>query len=739
MTMKVGLGVHERAAGIVQGTLVDAFAVLGMHDHPEGGKQLTVFLPGALGVSVVSPSGKSILGRLQQLHSEGLFSGLVKRVKTVPYRLRVEYPLATLTLEDPYRFPSLLDETDVYLFNSGVQEQAWRFMGANHRCCEGVAGVLFVVWAPNARRVSVLGDFNSWDGRVHVMRRHPASGLWEIFIPDVSSAVPYKYQVVADDGTVLPLKADPYARQMQLRPETASLVPEQEEYRWQDGDWMQARAGRASHAEAVSIYEVHLGSWRRDPQEPWRFLSYRELADALLGYVKDRGFTHIQLLPVSEHPLDASWGYQPLGLFAPSSRFGPPADFKYFIDRAHQAGIAVLLDWVPGHFPSDEHGLARFDGTHLYEHSDPRKGFHPDWNTLIYNYARAEVVSYLLSNALYWLGEYHVDGLRFDAVASMLYLDYSRKHDEWLPNYHGGRENLEAIDLIRAINRRAYFNYPGVMMVAEESTAWPGVTDFIERGGLGFGFKWNLGWMNDTLSYMSRDPLYRKFHHNQMTFGLLYAFSENFILPLSHDEVVHGKGSLLARMPGDDWQKFAGLRAYLGFMWTHPGKKLLFMGGEFAQRAEWSHEHSLDWHLLDYAPHQGIQKLVTDLNLLYKTTSALYELDASHEGFSWIDAGDHAHSLFIYVRKNRQSTSGVLVIVNMLPTAHHEFRVGVPDAGFYRECLNSDSEIYGGSGLGNLGGISARHSPAHGHRWSLTLTLPPLSTLVFKREAGESR
>ena len=717
---------------LIKGNHPDVFAVLGMHAHASGDRQVTVFLPGAQVVEVVSPSGKRSLGSLVRIHEEGLFSGLIERKRQTAYCLRVTYPLAEILIYDPYRFPSLLDPTDLYLFSNGTQEQAWRFLGANPRTCDGVEGILFAVWAPNARRVSLVGSHNNWDGRAHVMRKHPASGIWEIFIPGLQAGTAYKYEIVSAEGKFLPLKADPYALQMQLRPDTASLVPAPSQYAWQDAAWMQQRRAFASHVAPVSIYEVHAGSWKR--RDDARLLTYRELAEDLLPYVKELGFTHVQLMPVSEFPFDGSWGYQPLGMFAPTARFGPPDEFRHFVDVAHQLGIGVLLDWVPGHFPSDAHGLARFDGTHLFEHADPRKGFHPDWNTCIFNYGRAEVQSYLISNALYWLSEFHIDGLRFDAVASMLYLDYSRKAGEWIPNHLGGRENIEAIEFLRALNRRAYFNFPGVMMIAEESTAWPGVTNFIEVGGLGFGFKWNMGWMNDSLRYLSRDPIHRKFHHSEMTFSLLYSFSENFILPLSHDEVVHGKRSIVERIPGDDWQKFATLRAYYAFMWTHPGKKLLFMGDEFGQRDEWSHDKSLDWHLLQWPSHRGVQAVIRDLNLLYQRHPALYELDNSGEGFEWIDADDYLHSLFIFVRKGRVASDHLLVVVNFTPTPHTHFRIGVPGAGWYAERFNSDAEAYDGSGMGNLGGVHAEPIVAHGRSWSIAVTVPPLATLIFAHE-----
>ncbi|HTR01177.1 MAG TPA: 1,4-alpha-glucan branching protein GlgB, partial [Candidatus Acidoferrum sp.] len=505
----------------------------------------------------------------------------------------------------------LLDPADLYLFNSGTQEQPWRLLGANHRVRDGVAGVLFAVWAPNASKVALVGDHNGWDGRVDPMQPQASSGIWAIFKPGMQSGTRYKYELHDKHGHLLPLKADPYAQQMERPPATASLVPAPSAHRWQDGEWLQRRAHSTTHDAPVSIYEVHAGSWRR--HDGWRQYDWRELAATLLPYVKEQGFTHLQLMPVSEFPFEGSWGYQPLGLYAPTSRFGTPDDFRAFVDAAHQLGLGVLMDWVPGHFPTDEHGLARFDGTHLYEHADPRQGFHPDWNTCIFNYDRCEVQSYLLGNALYWLDEYHIDGLRFDAVASMLYLDYSRNHGEWIPNPYGGRENLGALALLRAINTRAYRQHPGILMVAEESTAWPGVTHNAAYGGLGFGYKWNMGWMNDTLRYLGREPIHRRYHHNELTFSLLYSFSENFILPLSHDEVVHGKRSILERIPGDDAQKFATLRCYLAFMWAHPGKKLVFMGSEFAQRDEWGHDRSIDWHLLQYAPHRGMQTLVHDL------------------------------------------------------------------------------------------------------------------------------
>ena len=630
----------------------------------------------------------------------------------------------------------LLSDADLYLFSRGEQEHAYRFMGANTRCVDGVDGVLFAVWAPAASQVAVVGDFNHWQPHAHVMHRHPGFGVWELFVPGVRAGMHYKYHILSEHGHLQPWKADPYAQAMQLRPDNASTVPDATVYQWQDEAWLERRSSGILHAESMLIYEVHAGSWRRHAHDS-TFLDYHQLAMQLVAYVKEMGFTHIQLMPISEFPFDGSWGYQPIGLFAPTRRFGTPEQFRFFVDHAHQQGIGVLLDWVPAHFPSDEHGLSRFDGSCLYEHADPRQGFHPDWNTLIFNYGRSEVFSYLLSNAMYWLEEFHIDGLRVDAVASMLYLNYSRKDGEWLPNHYGGIENLEAIHLFREINERAYRKYPGIAMIAEESTAWPGVTEFTSRGGLGFGFKWNLGWMNDTLRYMARDPIHRKYHHADMSFGLLYAFSESFILALSHDEVVHGKRALLEKMPGDDWQKFANLRAYLGFMWAHPGKKLLFMGSEFAQRREWSHDRSLDWHLLDgnfqeNAPHRGMQQLVRDLNHVATRVAALHALDDDSAGFEWVDADGESHCIFAFLRKCHGST--VLAVCNMTPTLHADFCIGVPGPGLYRELINTDGSEYGGSGVGNLGAVSAQPLLSHGREWSLQIIVPPLATLIFELE-----
>jgi len=617
-------------------------------------------------------------------------------------------------------------------------------MGSHELEVDKVKGTHFVVWAPDASRVSLVGDFNYWDGRHHVMRKHPGSGVWEIFLPNVTAGASYKYEIADKNGHLQPLKADPYALSMQLAPETASKVIHDSTYQWQDEQWMDKRATAPNHYHgAVSIYEVHLGSWKRNAEENTdaghspAYLTYRELAEQLVPYVVEMGFTHLQLMPVSEFPFDGSWGYQPIGLFAPTARFGNTEDFKYFVDSCHKAGIGLLLDWVPGHFPTDEHGTGKFDGSCIYEHEDLRQGFHPDWQTLIYNYGRSEVQSYLISNANYWLDQFHIDGLRVDAVASMLYLDYSREAGEWLPNIHGGRENLEAIELLQQVNTRSYLKNPGVMMIAEESTAWPGVSKPVEDGGLGFGFKWNMGWMNDSLKYMERDPIHRQHHHNEMTFSLVYSFSENFVLPLSHDEVVHGKGSLLNKMPGDDWQKFANLRAYYGFMWTHPGKKLLFMGCEFAQRDEWNHDQSLDWHLLEHDSHKGVQSLIRDLNHTYKNVPALHELDCDGSGFEWIDSQNSQQSILIYLRKGKEGTAPALVVVNLTPTKYENYCVGVPLSGYYRECLNTDSSIYGGSNVGNDGGVNSQNNAYAGQDNRVTLSIPPLSTMIFEWQKND--
>ncbi len=719
-------------AALLDGSLEDPFAFLGPH-RVGADTVVRVFRPGAEGIELVDAEAGVGCGSFEKRAAAGLFViRLASGKAPARYRLRVRYPLAELIEEDPYRFPSTLSGQDAYLFGEGTHERAWEWLGAHHRELDGVSGTLFMVWAPNARRVAVVGEFNDWDGRRHAMRRHPANGVWELFLPGVQPGILYKFELRGPDGNLLPLKSDPFARWMERPGNTASIVTGASRHQWQDAAWCADRAARHDRRAAITIYEVHLGSWRR--HEDNSYLGYRELADQLVPYARDLGFTHLQLMPISEYPFDGSWGYQPVGLFAPTSRFGSPDEFRYLVDCCHQAGLGLLIDWVPGHFPTDPHGLGRFDGTCLYEHADPRKGFHLDWNTLIYNYGRREVASFLISNALYWLEEFHVDGLRVDAVASMLYLDYSRKAGEWVPNEFGGNENLEAIALLREFNTRVYGRFPGVATIAEESTAWGGVSRPVHDGGLGFGFKWNMGWMHDTLRYMCKEPVHRRFHHHDMTFGLHYAFSENFVLPLSHDEVVHGKGSLLGRMPGDEWQRFANLRAYFAFMWTHPGKKLLFMGGEFAQRGEWNHDRALDWQLLGDARHAGVQRLVRDLNHLYRELPALHRLDCEAAGFEWIAGDDADNSVFIFVRYGDGGDSPVVVLCNMTPVPRHAYRLGVPRPGFYRERLNTDSAIYGGSDLGNGGGVMAQSQPMHGRGQSIVVTLPPLATLIF--EAG---
>jgi len=633
---------------------------------------------------------------------------------------------------DPYAFPYLLSEFDLYLMGEGRHYDTYEKLGAHLRTVDGVTGVHFAVWAPSARRVSVVGDFNRWDGRVHPMRARGSSGIWELFLPDQGEGAIYKYEILDPQGTLLPLKSDPYGFAAELRPKTGSVVARLDKYEWKDSEWVEQRAHKRWLEQPITVYEVHLGSWRRIPEEHNRWLSYHELAEQLIPYVKELGYTHIELLPVMEHPYDASWGYQTLGYYAVTSRYGSPTDFMEFVDRCHQAGLGVILDWTPAHFPRDAHGLAFFDGTHLYEHSDPRQGSHPDWGTLVYNYGRNEVQNYLISNALFWLDKYHIDGLRVDAVASMLYLDYSRKHHEWVPNRYGGRENLEAIDFFKRLNEVAHLRFPGVLTVAEESTSWPSVSRPTYLGGLGFSLKWNMGWMNDTLRYFSKDPIFRRYEHNKLTFSLLYAFSENFMLPFSHDEVVHGKNSLLHKMPGDLWQQFANLRLLLAYQYAHPGKKLLFMGQEFGQRHEWSEARSLDWDLLQYDSHRGIQRLLKDLNRLLSKEPALHQVDFDWQGFEWIDANDSDNSVYSLLRRGKNPDEMILAVLNATPVVRYGYRLGVPRAGHYEEALNTDARIYGGSNVGNLGGMNADEHAHQGRRHSLALTLPPLAAVFLK-------
>ncbi|MFZ5512706.1 MAG: 1,4-alpha-glucan branching protein GlgB [Pseudomonadota bacterium] len=621
---------------------------------------------------------------------------------------------------------------DVYLFREGSHSRLYEKLGAHLGECQGRQGAHFAVWAPNAERVAVIGDFNDWNPERHVLAaRSDGSGIWEGFIPGVEPGMNYKYRIFSRFHGYLVDKGDPFAFLWEAPPKTASRLWHLD-YQWHDDEWMRRRRMANGLDAPFAVYEVHLGSWRRVPEEDNRPLTYRELAEQLPGYVKDMGFTHVELLPVTEHPFFGSWGYQTTGYFAPTARYGTPQDFMYLVDRLHQEGIGVILDWVPSHFPSDEHGLAYFDGTYLFEHADPKQGYHPEWNSYIFNYGRHEVRSFLLSSAMFWLDRYHVDGLRVDAVASMLYLDYGRQAGEWIPNEYGGKENIAAIHFLRSLNESAYRAHPDIQMVAEESTAWPMVSRPAYAGGLGFGMKWNMGWMHDTLSYFSKDPIYRKHHHNQLTFSIWYAFSENFMLPLSHDEVVHGKGTLLGRMPGDEGQQFANLRLLLGYMWGHPGKKLLFMGGEFGQRREWQHDESLEWHVLQYPLHAGVQRWLKDLNGFYRSTPALWQEDFSAAGFEWVDCNDWEESVLSFLRKGRDANELVLAVCNFTPVARHNYLVGVPRGGWWRECLNSDSQWYGGGGMGNHGGVEAAPVGAHGRYYSLSLTLPPLAVLFFR-------
>ena len=629
-----------------------------------------------------------------------------------------------------------VSEFDLHLLAEGRHFRTWEKLGAHQTEWQGVQGVYFAIWAPNAERVSVMGDFNNWNTSSHPMQLRPEAGVWECFVPGIGEGALYKYHIVSRFQGFEADKADPYGFAAELRPQTASKVYELDGYFWGDGDWMKERSRKQGLDSAVSIYEVHLGSWMRVPEEGNRWLTYGELALKLTAYANEMGYTHLEFLPITEHPFDGSWGYQTIGYFAPTSRFGTPRDFMYLVDYLHQHGIGVILDWVPAHFPRDGHGLGYFDGTHLYEHADPRQGEHPDWNTLVFNYGRQEVRNFLVSNALFWFEKYHVDGLRVDAVASMLYRDYGRREGEWIPNRYGGRENLEAMEFLRLLNERVYAEFPDVMMIAEESTAWPMVSRPVYLGGLGFGFKWNMGWMHDTLNYMSKDPVYRNYHHYLITFSLIYAFSENFILPFSHDEVVHGKGSMIGKMPGDEWRKFANLRLLYGFMFAHPGKKLLFMGCEFGQWSEWNHDASLDWHLLAHPLHAGLQRWVRDLNTLYRGTGAMYEVDFDPAGFEWIDCNDHQRSVLSFLRRGRDPGDAMVFACNFTPVPRHNFRIGAPRGGCWKEALNGDAPLYGGSGQGNFGGVEAVPLPMHGRPFSLNITLPPLAMVAFRPESS---
>ncbi len=708
-------------------TLADPHSLLGAHPAA-GGHLVRALRPDAVGVEVVTADGTSTA--LERRHAAGIFEGLVPALDPPRYTLRVTRADGEpVELRDPYAFLPTLGELDLHLAGQGRHAELWARLGAHPREIEGVRGVAFAVWAPNARSVSVVGDFNGWDGRMHQMRSLGATGIWELFVPAAGEGSNYKFELRTPGGELL-LRADPMAQRAEHPPRTASVV-QRSAHAWQDEPWMTARAASDPQTGPMSVYEVHLGSWRWNPLEDNRPLTYLELADELGAYVEDMGFTHVELLPVMAHPFSGSWGYQVTSYFAPTPRQGSPDDLRTLVDRLHQRGIGVIIDWVPAHFPRDEWALARFDGTALYEHEDPRLGAHPDWGTLIFNFGRNEVRNFLTASALYWLREYHADGLRVDAVASMLYLDYSRREGEWVPNAFGGRENLDAISFVRELNELCHAQEPGVAMVAEESTAWPGVSRPTYVGGLGFGLKWNLGWMHDTLEYFALDPVHRRFHHHELTFSLMYAFSEAFVLPLSHDEVVHGKGSLLGRMPGDRWQRMANLRALYAYMWGHPGKKLLFMGGELAQEAEWSHERSLDWHLLEDPAHGGVQRLVRDLNHLYRDHPALWATDTRPEGFWWLEPNDAERSVFAFCRADPDGEDMIVCVANLTPVPRENYRVGLPRGGTWTEVLNTDSTFYGGSDVGNAGDIEAEplgwsHQPC-----SAALTLPPLGVLFL--------
>jgi 1,4-alpha-glucan branching enzyme len=718
---------------IARGVHNDPFSLLGPHAHATDATRtiLRAFQPNAAGVCVIGTAATPI--PMTRLHPQGVFEAIVASADIAGgYRLRVtQADGTTIDVEDPYRFDRVMGDIDLHLFGEGTMRRAYDVFGAFPKTLDGVDGVYFAVWAPNASRVSVVGDFNAWDGRLHVMRRLVPSGVWELFVPGLAAGATYKYEVRSPYGVPM-LKADPFARYAELPPATASVVWRGSDYAWRDAGWLDARKAAGSWFERpVAIYEMHLGSWMR-AADGETFLTYRELAARLVPYLRDMGFTHIELMPVLEHPYTGSWGYQVTGFFAPTSRFGTPDDFKFFVDECHVHGIGVLLDWVPGHFPKDAHGLARFDGTALYEHEDPRQGEHQDWGTLIFNYGRNEVRTFLVNSALFWLGEYHLDGLRVDAVASMLYLDYSRKEGQWVPNRYGGRENIEAVEFLRQLNALTHTEFPGTIMVAEESTSWPGVSRPTYLGGLGFTYKWNMGWMHDILEYVKRDPIHRRWEHNKVTFSMLYAWNENFILPFSHDEVVHGKGSMLRKMAGDEWQRAATLRTLYAYMYAHPGKKLLFMGDEFAAWQEWNSEASLPWHVAESMPHAGVKAFVRDLNRTYQHEAALHRLDFDAAGFQWIDANDNENSVFSFARLDRDGRDVVVVVLNFTPVVRLGYRIGVPQAGEYVEVLNSDQAMYGGGGVQNGGIVTSEAFEAHGRPHSVRLTLPPLGALYLK-------
>ncbi len=727
----------ESIGALIEGRHERPLEVLGPHEVEfEGRKAVAVraFLPHSKQAWIYHESHRQ--QAMRRIHPAGLFEAIcpwAKQADAIKYQLRIEDESGNQrTMHDPYAFPPLLSEFDLYLIGEGRHWNAYEKLGAHLRTIDGVTGVNFAVWAPNAQGVSIVGDFNAWDGRLHPMQKHIPSGIWELFVPDLPEGSKYKFRMNCRGYSRD--KFDPCGFASELPPRTASIVTDLNRHQWQDEDWLQARHSVKWLEKPLSFYEVHLGSWRRGSTNPTDWLGYRETAHQLVDYCKEMGFTHIQLLPVSEHPYTGSWGYQTVGYYAATSRYGSPEDLMYFVDHCHQNGIGVILDWVPAHFPKDDHGLRRFDGTALYEHADPRQGEHPDWGTLIFNYGRSEVKNFLLANALFWLDKYHIDGLRVDAVASMLYLDYSREEGQWIPNKYGGRENLEAVDFIKEFNEQTHAQYPGVLTIAEESTAWGGVSRPTHAGGLGFSLKWNMGWMNDTLRYMHEDPVHRKYHHNELTFSMIYAYTENFCLPLSHDEVVHGKGALLDQMPGDVWQKFANLRLLYSYMWTHPGKKVLFMGGEIGQWHEWNHDESVQWHLLQWENHRGVQKLVADLNRVYRAQGALHEVDFEDGGFEWIDCQSGDESVLAFLRKGKDPTEQVLVVANFTPIVREQHRVGVPGPGWYEEIFNSDSEHYSGSNVGTFMGCAAEEHEWHGRPWSIEIRLPPLALVMFKRQ-----
>jgi 1,4-alpha-glucan branching enzyme len=726
---------------IVYGNHWDPFSVLGIHElaGKSGGSPAWVirgFLPEARSAWVVDLSegepGEWV--PMEKVHPDGFFTAVFSgRSTPFPYRFGVEnHEGHKWDFVDPYLFGPVLTEFDLHLLAEGTHYRNYERLGAHLQTHRGFRGVHFAVWAPNAERVSVVGNFNHWDGRRHPMGNRGATGVWELFIPDLSAGEVYKYEVKSRHHGYLVQKSDPYGFAAELRPKTASVVWDVRQFCWHDQEWLSTRAKRQGLDQPIAVYEVHLGSWKRGSHQGDAFLSYRELADQLVVHLEHTGFTHVELMPITEHPFDGSWGYQPVGYFAPTARFGTPDDFAYFVDTMHQHGFGVILDWVPAHFPNDAHGLGYFDGTHLYEHSDPRLGEHRDWGTKIFNYRRPEVRNFLFGNALFWLDRYHLDGLRVDAVASMIYLDYSREPGDWIPNIFGGNENLEAIDFLKRLNELCHQEHPGVLTAAEESTSWGGVSRPTYLGGMGFSLKWNMGWMNDTLRYLSKDPVYRKYEHGSLTFSMIYAFTENFILPMSHDEVVHGKGSLLDKMPGDIWQKFANLRLLYGYMYGHPGKKLLFMGSEIAQWREWNHDESLDWHLLQWRDHQGILALVRDLNALYRAQPALHEVDFEWQGYEWLELHDWENSAIAFLRRGRNASDSVVVVCNFTPVVREHYRVGVPTGGYYREILNTDSECYGGSNVGNYGGVWGVQEPHAGRPFHLSLRLPPLGVVFLK-------